>query len=116
MCHQLFLAALLDVTGDRAAAKEYRTKASQILTAVQLRLWSPEQGFYVQPYLNGSFPQVTTRVVVPGPRVFPHSILFLVEQNMLGPDGFIPLWAGMATPQQAAAIKKHLMNPEEFNT
>lgn len=34
----------------------------------------------------------------------------------MGPEGWIPLWAGLASPEQAAKVKDHLLDPEKFNT
>lgn len=34
----------------------------------------------------------------------------------MGCEGWIPLWAGLATAEQAEAIKDNMMNPELFNT
>jgi beta-lactamase class D len=32
------------------------------------------------------------------------------------PNGWIPLWAGIATKEQASLIRKHILDPDEFNT
>ena len=46
----------------------------------------------------------------------------LIEKNHLlinrgkGPEGFIPLWAGVATPYKATKVKKIIMDPHGFNT
>ncbi len=36
--------------------------------------------------------------------------------RVLEPNGWMPLWAGIATPEQAERIRQHLLNPDEFNT
>ena len=33
-----------------------------------------------------------------------------------GPEGWIPLWAGVATPAQAALVRKSMLDPERFYT
>ena len=33
-----------------------------------------------------------------------------------GTEGWLPLWAKVATKEQAAAVKKNMMNQEMFNT
>ena len=34
----------------------------------------------------------------------------------MGCEGWIPLWANVATAEQAEAVKTNMMNPEYFNT
>eukprot|EP01106_Pelomyxa_sp_JSP_P017612 TRINITY_DN734_c0_g1_i2.p1 TRINITY_DN734_c0_g1~~TRINITY_DN734_c0_g1_i2.p1 ORF type:complete len:156 (+),score=25.38 TRINITY_DN734_c0_g1_i2:235-702(+) len=36
--------------------------------------------------------------------------------NVKGAEGWLPMWAGVATQQQAATLRDTMMNPAEFNT
>ena len=36
--------------------------------------------------------------------------------DVMGCEGWIPLWANVATDEQAKAIKNNMMNPDQFNT
>ena len=40
----------------------------------------------------------------------------LITQRGRGPEGWSPLWTGIATPTQAAAVAKVMLNAAEFNT
>ena len=33
-----------------------------------------------------------------------------------GPEGWMPLWAGLATPEQAARVRETMLDPEKFRT
>ena len=37
------------------------------------------------------------------------------QNSALGPEGWTPLWCGIATETQAAAVKGKMMDPEKFN-
>jgi putative isomerase len=34
----------------------------------------------------------------------------------MGPEGWSPLWAGVATPEHAARVRDAMVNPSEFDT
>lgn len=36
--------------------------------------------------------------------------------NAEGPEGWIPLWAGLATPEQAARVRERMLDPDRFRT
>ncbi|HEX5482110.1 MAG TPA: trehalase family glycosidase [Terriglobia bacterium] len=83
------IAARLGKTQDEA---HYNHKADALRQLIQKRMWSEADGmFWDIDSRTGKFIRVKTWT------------------------NFVPLWAGIATPEQAhATIERHLLNPREF--
>ncbi len=75
---------------DRAAACFDRSKA--IGEAINALLWCEESGFYMDRDLEGRF------------------------TGIKAVSGFVPLWAGVATPERAERLVQHLENPATFGS
>ncbi len=73
-------------------AAEHRRKAARIADAVNELLWDEEKGIYCDRTMDGALSPV------------------------MSVASFLPLWAGIATPQRATRLKDHLQNPAKFNT
>ncbi|MGX5818751.1 MGH1-like glycoside hydrolase domain-containing protein [Chitinophaga lutea] len=88
---KLYLAKLARVAGD--ANTSYVADADRLRTRIRERFYNGRAGYFYDRMLQA-----------PG-----H-----VEIN--GPEGWIPLWAGVATAAQAAAVKQKMQDTTEFNT
>ncbi len=83
------LAARLGKSDDAA---KYNAKAANLKSLVQQKMWSEQRGMFLNvDARTGQFVSIKTWT------------------------NFVPLWAGIATPSQAArTIHEHLLNPQEF--
>lgn len=84
------LAEIAGRLGDAALARACAGHAERIGQAVNALLWCPEEGFYLDRTFEGEF--VPVKAV----------------------SGFLPLFAGIAGPQQAEALRRHLNDPSTF--
>ncbi|WP_116200602.1 MGH1-like glycoside hydrolase domain-containing protein [Amycolatopsis circi] len=89
------LALIADRLGDRRAARSYRASAADVAATVQRTMFDPATGWFYDTEL-GTGRRLTARGK--------------------GIEGVIPLWAGVATPGQAAAVRRNLLSPSEFDT
>ena len=87
------LARLLRASGgDEARAAELEREAEAIAERIRSEHWDEELGWFRDRRLDGSF--------APG----------------MGPEGFIPLWAGIAAAEQAERIRASMVDPQRFGT
>ncbi len=86
------MAVIAGKLGKTEDASVYRQKADALRRLIQQRMWSPSDAmFYNIDSRTGKFIRVKTWT------------------------NFVPLWAGVATPEQARqTIQRHLLNPKEF--
>ncbi len=85
------IAHVLDLNQD--AAKWYKS-AIILKQKIQKQFWDKTTGWFYDSNIQGTA---------------------LLSKNM-GCEGYIPLWAGVATKEQAKRILKNIMNPSIFNT
>ncbi|WP_424888918.1 MGH1-like glycoside hydrolase domain-containing protein [Streptomyces sp. XH2] len=81
--------------GKRAAAEGWRAGAAATGRAVRERMYDPATGWFHDTVLGSD-----TRLTARG----------------RGIEGVIPLWSGVATREQAAAVRERLLDPSEFAT
>lgn len=74
-------------------AKEYCKAAKKLEKKIRTQFWDEETQWFYDTNLEGNF--------------------FIKE---MGCEGYLPLWAKLASSKQAKQIKNHLMNPQSFNT
>jgi hypothetical protein len=85
------LSSIASLLGKDEDARQFSAEYTRIKQLVQEKLWNPEDGIYESRFWDGHF------------------------SKRLSPTNFYPLFAGIATPEQAdQMVKKHLLNPEEF--
>jgi hypothetical protein len=96
------LAAMAQELGDAPAAARWRRRADELAARVNAAMWDPQTGFYY------NVDRATNGFTVKTPAGAP---LDLRRKEIIG---FLPLWAGIAPPERAAALVKHLTNPAEF--
>ncbi|GAA1965795.1 MGH1-like glycoside hydrolase domain-containing protein [Catenulispora subtropica] len=89
------LAQMADRLGHPADAARFRASATATTTAVQQKMYDPATGWFYDTSLSTGRP---------------------LSDRGRGIEGAIPLWAGVATKDQAAAVRSKLVAPTEFNT
>ncbi|MGN0195291.1 MAG: MGH1-like glycoside hydrolase domain-containing protein [Candidatus Cryptobacteroides sp.] len=90
---KLLLAEMADILGKTDDAKQLREGAEVIKNFVQTKMYDEETGFFYDTRIGtGEFIKV------------------------MGAECWLPLWAGIATKEQAAAVKEKMMDPEKFNS
>jgi len=84
------MAELLGMAED---VKKYKSAAAQLKKQIQTLMYDPDDGYFYDIRLeDGSFVKVK------------------------GPEGWIPLWAGIASREQAEAVIEKIMDSNIFNT
>ena len=85
------LAKMAATLGKEEDARQFSAEYARMKQLVATKLWNPTDGIYESRYWDGSF------------------------SKHLSPTNFYPLFAGIATPEQAEQmVKGHLLNPKEF--
>lgn len=87
------LARIADVLGKPQDASTWRKQAAAMESAIRSRMYDAKLGWFFDAKLDGSG---------------------LVR--VYGSEGWAPLWAGVATPAQAAAVEKTMMDARKFAT
>ena len=107
------LAYLLDCVNLDEVAAQYRQDAERLKAAIQEYCWDERDGFFYSVDLN----------LLPGPK---HEWLHFTGSGQLRDwpcliqrigvwSGFLPLWAGLATPEQAErCAREHYRNAATF--
>lgn len=89
--NEMEILARIAVISDRFdEALEWRERAAELARLINERMWDEETGFYYDLKANGELLKLKTVV------------------------GFLPLWAGIATHEQAGRLMAHLLDPREF--
>lgn len=90
---KLALAAIAEKIGQEDDAQRYRAEAEQLGSQIRERFFCDESGWFFDRR--------------PGDGEF---------VKHLGPEGWIPLWARIASPEQAARVRETLLDPAHFRT
>jgi putative isomerase len=89
---KLYLADMATLIGRDSEAAEFLQQAAKLKTQIQSTFFNTVTGFFYDRQLyNGSFIGVQ------------------------GPEGWLPLWAGVATFEQADAVRGHMLNSSTFD-
>jgi putative isomerase len=87
------LARIAAATGRKLDAEQWNKEADAVKKKIAQKMFDSETGyFYDNRLLTGE----------------------LVKTQ--GPEGWIPLWAGVASPEQAADVLRIILNPAKFGT
>lgn len=89
---KFYLAYMLDEIGDKEQAERFREEGKKLRKTIQEKFFDKETGFFYDRKLTGELVKV------------------------IDISGWIPLLAMVATPEQAAAVKKNMLDPELFGT
>lgn len=87
-----YLAEIAELLGEVEKAIELRAEAEIIKTHIQDEMFDTETGFFYD-----------TRIVT-GEHI-----------KVMGAECWLPLWAGIATPEQAAIVAAKMLDPNKFN-
>jgi putative isomerase len=90
---KLELADMAALLGKAALAKQLREEASTLRTRIQRVFFDPPSGYFFDKRLGQE------------------SLI-----RVFGPEGWIPLWTGVASEEQAKDVAKVLRDPAKFNT
>lgn len=88
---KLRIVALLEAVG-RDVADDLDKAAAKLKTTIQQRMFDAASGWFYDVTADGT------------------------PIRAQGPEGWIPLWTGLATPEQAAAVRTSLIAPSKFAT
>lgn len=106
-------ARLAELSGDKKLAAEYRKKADDLAERIRTMMWDDEDGFFYDLKVDPEGPMDHYNKIA---RVN----MYKQKGNMIpvrSISSFTPLFAEVATPQQAdRMIKEYLFNPNEFWT
>ena len=96
------LGDMAEELGETESAVRWRRRADELSARINAAMWDPQTRFYynVDRATNGF--TVTTPA---------GATLDLRRKEIIG---FLPLWAGVATVEQARALVEHLTSPAEF--
>ncbi|MEP2023730.1 MAG: trehalase family glycosidase [Reichenbachiella sp.] len=89
---KLYLAELAQVLGQSGDSERYEQEAKELANQIKEKYFDAETGFFFDVMLDGKVIEV------------------------FGPEGWIPLWAGLASEEQAGAVLKRIMDAAKFNT
>lgn len=87
-----YLSQLSVLMGKHEQARVYKTESKELLSKIRNRFFDKEVGFFYDVMHDGK----------------------MIKIN--GPEGWIPLWSGIAEPSEAESSKKIMMNESIFNT
>ncbi|MBV9846027.1 MAG: glycoside hydrolase [Kutzneria sp.] len=90
-----YLSRIADVLGEFADARRFDKEADSLTQTIRSHMYDPATGFYYDSALDSSAP---------------------LSDLGKGVEGLTPLWAGIATKEQAAAARSALVDPEQFAT
>lgn len=90
---KFYLAYMLDEIGDREQAATLREEGRKLKQTIQEKFFDKETGYFYDRKLG------TGELV-----------------KVIDISGWIPLFTGVATPEQAEAVKRNMLDPELFGT
>ncbi len=99
------LANMADLLAKPHEATTLRQQADVLSQRINQCFFDKDSGFYYDRQISGS--DQTDAQGCSG---------FLLTKRGRGPEGWSPLWTGIATKPQAAAVAKKMLDPTEFNS
>ncbi len=88
-----FLSRICDVIGEEAAAQKYREASDKLKEDIRRVFFDSESGWFYDVQLESK-----------------------EHVKVMGPEGWIPLWAEIATPKQAKAVARNMLDTSQFAT
>lgn len=89
---KLYLSNLASAIDKVSESEKYKSEAAKLKSRIQNEMFDKETGFFYDIDLNSK------KMI-----------------KIKGPEGWIPLWTGVATKEQAELVKKAMMDEKEFN-
>lgn len=90
---KIFLSEIASVLEDQVNESTFKNQSEILKGKIQAQFWDETTGWFYDSTIDGKT---------------------LLKD--MGCEGYFPLWANAATPEQAEKIKNNMMNPEIFNT
>ena len=90
---KLYLAELAESIGEKRDAQEFHTEAKVLKSRINEQMFDASQGFYFD------------RRMEDGKLI-----------KVMGPEGWLPLWASVASSQQGNQVKQVMTDPKHFNS
>jgi len=90
---KIYLARLSDLVGEKQIAKKFRMDADELKLRIQSDMFDLESGFFYDIGIDDKS--------------------FI---GVYGPQGWIPLWTGVASAKQAIAVREIVLDPQHFST
>ena len=90
---KMYLIKMARKLGDEKAVSTYEKQAKSLKAIIQSQFFDSKTGWFYDTSINGE-----------------------TFVKVMGCEGWIPLWAKVATTEQAEAVKNNMMNPKYFNT
>ena len=94
-----FLSSMADELGKKDDQKKYEKEANKLKKYIQDNMFDKKTGFFYDLQINEDGSKAK-----------------LLVNRGKGTEGWLPLWAKLATKKQAEAVKKNIMNKDMFNT
>ena len=90
---KIYLLKMAEIINQNEDINTFSTQAASLKLKIQDQFYDKETGWFYDTSIDGK--------------------TFI---NVMGCEGWIPLWANVATNKQAEAVKNNMMNPAYFNT
>lgn len=90
---KFYLAYMLDEIGEKEQAEQFRAEGRKLRKMIQEKFFDPETGYFYDRKLGSG------------------ELVKVIDIS-----GWIPLFTGVATPEQAASVKKNMLDPDLFGT
>ena len=87
------LAEMATILDKPEVAQQFTQEAEALKTFVQTKMFDPETGFFYDTHIDT------------GEHI-----------KVMGAECWLPLWAGIATPEQARQVMEKMMDPNKFNS
>ena len=96
---KVFLMAMAEILGREEEAAKYAEEAAYVMDYINYNMYDPGTGFYYDLQTNAD-----------------GSVKKLLVNRGKGTEGWLPLWASLATPAQAAAVVENMLDEDVFYT
>jgi putative isomerase len=89
---KLYLADISEVLKQHEESARWRNDAELLRARIRQRMFDPETGYFYDARVGDG------------------------QIHVQGPEGWVPLWTGVASQEQATAVRKIMANPNKFAT
>lgn len=90
---KIYLSQLATALGFTSEAADWSAQAANLVTVINARFFDPSKGFYYDRLIDKEG-----------------------HIDAEGPEGWIPLWAGISSKEQAQAVQQRMGDVQQFNT
>ena len=90
---KMLLSEFAELLGKEDDASRWKNEAATLVGKIRAEMFDTKRGWFSDIAIDGS--------------------RFIEDE---GPEGWIPLWAGVATDEQAGSVRKRMLDPHKFRT